>query len=188
MDSEAVKLLRYRLNELSPTRLPRLERDTLFDVMTMARVMEFQHQRGLPTDGCVGPATQRSLNAARSSESDPIGRCVLVDLIHSRLYAYESGFQKFYFDRIRGGSARNPSDRGVFKVYKRLRYHTSSLAPDSVGNMDFSLFYNKGEALHQGSPDSESFGCIHVRPTEAEQLFAWASSADLMVIVVKLTR
>ena len=184
---DAVKELQTQLNDSSTTRLPRLRLDTLFDVMTMARVMEYQHLRGLTTDGVVGPKTQRSLNAHRGRTSAPLGRCIVVDLINNQLYAYENGTEKFHFLRIKGGSASDPSDRGVFKVYKRLRDHTSSQFPEPRGNMNFSLFYNKGEALHQGPTSADSHGCIHVRPTEAEQLFNWAGQVDLMVIVAKLT-
>jgi lipoprotein-anchoring transpeptidase ErfK/SrfK len=188
MVDPAVKDLRARLNGASTTRLPRLALDTSFDIMTMARVMEYQSRRGLATDGVVGPKTHRSLNAQPNRPSAPLGRCVVVDLINNQLYAFESGAQQFHFLRIKGGSTTDPSDRGVFKVRRRLRYHTSSQFPEPPGNMDFSLFYNKGEALHQGPTTAESHGCIHVRPVEAEQLFNWAGQVDLMVIVVKLTR
>lgn len=140
---DAVKELQTQLNDSSTTRLPRLRLDTLFDVMTMARVMEYQHLRGLTTDGVVGPKTQRSLNAHRGRTSAPLGRCIVVDLINNQLYAYENGAEKFHFLRIKGGSASDPSDRGVFKVYKRLRDHTSSQFPEPRGNMNFSLFYNR---------------------------------------------
>jgi hypothetical protein len=42
--------------------------------------------------------------------------------------------------------------------------------------MDFSLFYHDGEALHQGGPNVQSHGCIHVPAPYAEQLFNWAAS------------
>jgi hypothetical protein len=83
MIGDEVKELRKQLNEASTTRLPRLALDTQFDPLTMARVMEFQHQMGTST---------------------------------------------------------------------------------------------------------ASHGCIHVKPSEAAQLFYWAGQVDLMVIVMKLTR
>ena len=52
----------------STTRLPRLPNDSLFDPITMARVMEFQHQVGITTDGIVGrrhaPAPEQRPHAA----------------------------------------------------------------------------------------------------------------------------
>ena len=154
----------------------------------MARVMEFQHQFGLTTDGIVGPNTRRVLNNHRRRSSPPLGRVVLVDLMNDRLRAFENGALKFDFQPIKGGSMTDPSTRGVFKVYKRLRHHASRQFPEPPGNMDYSLFHHKGDALHQGPPTAPTHGCIHVRPTEAAQLFSWASHIDLMVIVMKLTR
>ena len=50
--------------------------------------------------------------------------------------------------------------------------------------MNFSLFYNGVEALHQGPVTKESHGCIHVKDGEAERLFEWVGSNDVTVIVV----
>jgi lipoprotein-anchoring transpeptidase ErfK/SrfK len=50
--------------------------------------------------------------------------------------------------------------------------------------MDFSLFYHEGEALHQGDPSIQSHGCIHVPAPHAEQLFDWAGSTDIWVIII----
>jgi len=51
--------------------------------------------------------------------------------------------------------------------------------------MDFSLFYYNAEAIHQGPGSLASHGCIHVSPPHAEQLFNWAGSHDVLVVVVK---
>jgi hypothetical protein len=190
MIESSVTGLQAQLNLRSPTRLPRLTPDTLFDPLTMARVMEYQHHVHLTADGVVGPRTEGSLKAHRvhGAVPPPAGRCVVVDLINDRLRAYDSGALILEFMQVKGGSATDPSTRGVFKVYKRLRNHTSSKFPIPPGNMDFSLFYNRAEALHQGPPTIPSHGCIHVRPSQASQLFNWAGHHDLMVIVMKLTR
>jgi hypothetical protein len=81
----------------------------------------------------------------------PSGRCILVDLVNDRLRAFDNGLTKLDFRPIKGGARSDPSTRGVFKVFKRLRHHTSSKFPIPPGNMDFSLFYNGAEAIHQGS-------------------------------------
>ena len=56
--------------------------------------------------------------------------------------------------------------------------------PIPPGNMNLSLFYNGMQALHQGPVMKQSHGCIHVRDAEAERLFDWAGSNNVMVIVV----
>jgi hypothetical protein len=41
---------------------------------------------------------------------------------------------------------------------------------DLRGNMDFAVFYNKGEALHGGPIDVSSHGCVHVDWTDIKRL------------------
>lgn len=195
----AVGALQTQLNSAGETRLPRLVVDEDFGSLTMARVMEFQFHAKLGrsgTDGMVGPTTQGKLDATKASSPPPRGQVVVVDLINNRLRAFTSGRLDHDFRPIHGGSASDPSTRGVFKVFKAFRKHTSSKFPIPPGNMDFSLFYHGAEALHQGPPTVESHGCIHVEPTQAEKLFRWAGGTDktdgdpvndVMVIVLKLS-
>jgi L,D-transpeptidase catalytic domain len=76
------------------------------------------------------------------------------------------------------------STPGMFQMTsRRLRRHSSSEFPGK-DKMDFSLFYHEGEALHQGDPSIQSHGCIHVPAPHAEQLFDWASSTDIWVIII----
>src|SRR5262249_15075407 len=64
------KVLQRRLNEDSPTRLPRLSADGVYDVLTAARVMEFQHSHKLTADGVVG---EKTWEARKSSRADNTG-------------------------------------------------------------------------------------------------------------------
>src|SRR5262249_38159617 len=125
-----VETVQRKLNCLDPTRLPRLATDRDYGILTMARVMEFQSQQGLTTDGRVGPDTNRNLNGARISCTNapaPAGRCIVVDLIHNRLTAYLNGAMQVRVQAIRGGRPTAPSHRGVFQMTsRRLRHHTSS--------------------------------------------------------------
>ena len=42
--------------------------------------------------------------------------------------------------------------------------------------MDYSLFFTKwGHALHKGSIDNTSHGCIHVNHADIQLLFKWAT-------------
>lgn len=179
--------IQQQLNVASTTRLPRLNTDGAYGALTMGRVMEFQSQEKIGIDGAVGPETQRVLDAEKPVSAAPSGFCILVDLINNRLRAFQHGGLALDFKPIHGGSATDPSTRGVFKVFRRERFHTSSKFPIPPGNMDFALFYHGAEALHQGPPTVPSHGCIHVEPSQAEKLFNWAkASRDIMVIVLKL--
>jgi L,D-transpeptidase catalytic domain/Putative peptidoglycan binding domain len=185
----AVVDLQDHLDRAGGTRLPRLVGLGVFDALTMARVMEFQKQEGLATDGAVGPLTVKRLaKKAGKTSPAPLGRCIVVDLINEHLMVYENGRMAFGVRPIKGGAPTDPSTRGVFKVYKRLRHHTSSKYPYPPGNMDFALFFHGAEAIHQGPPTIPSHGCIHVAPSEAERIFNWARNFDIEVVVLKRTR
>jgi hypothetical protein len=186
--------LQALLNCSNKTRLPRLKADGDFGAFTKARVMEFQFQRLFDVDGVVGPQTYGGLATVpcpNPKAAKPQGRCILVNLIKNNMYVYLNGVLQFKVERIRGGTAVDPSTQGVFDIPKgkahRKESHTSSKYPEPPGNMDFSLFYLKsnGEAIHQGPSDEPSHGCIHVDAPHAERLFRWAGEHDVMAIVVK---
>jgi Putative peptidoglycan binding domain len=124
-----VRAIQDRLDAASGTRRPRLRGDSQFGPLTMGRVMEFQFQEGLNPDGDVGPATASRLAEGSGNNDLPSGRCILVDLVNDRLRAFDNGLTKLDFRTIKGGARSDPSTRGVFKVFKRLRHHTSSKSP-----------------------------------------------------------
>jgi hypothetical protein len=184
-ESLLISALKQSLNAVSASQMPRLkDLDTTFDVLMEARVMEFQHQEHLEVTGKVDPATLQRLRRRQAQCPAPRGRCVLVDLENKRLQAFNNGARDLDFAHVTGGSPDKPSTAGVFSVFKRLREHTSATYPDPPGNMNFSLFYNGDEALHQGPPNADSHGCIHVAPGDAEKLFDWAGAYPVTVIIL----
>jgi peptidoglycan hydrolase-like protein with peptidoglycan-binding domain len=187
MSGQEVRELQRRLNCSAPTRLPLQEIDGNFGVSTLARVMEFQFHQQIQTDGVCGPQTFGLLPGTSDVSVRPAGRCILVDLINSVLYAFQDGEQFMKSSPIHGGSPDNPSTRGVFPLTsRRLRHHTSSKFPTPPDNMQFAMFYNGGQAIHQGNPGKPSHGCIHVGPPDIERLFNWVGANDVLVIVTKL--
>jgi hypothetical protein len=183
-----VEQIQTALNFAGPTRLPRRSIDGQFAASTVARVMEFQFLNNLTVDGVVGPQTNGRLpqdGPGNNQQSDsPQGRSILVDLYDRELTAYDKGNDALQISPIAGGRPGFRSTSGVFEMTsRRLRRHSSSEFPGK-DNMDFSLFYHGAEAIHQGNPDVESHGCIHVGAPFAEQLFEWAGATDIWVIVV----
>jgi lipoprotein-anchoring transpeptidase ErfK/SrfK len=184
----AVEQIQTALNLGGLTRLPRLPVSGEFDALTAGRVMEFQSLNQLTPDGAVGPQTAAKLPQAGPGQNDPPappqGRSILVDLFNRRLTAYDRGTPALNISPIAGGRPGFRSTDGMFEMTKRrLRRHSSSEFPGK-DNMDFSLFYHEGEALHQGNPDVQSHGCIHVPAPHAEELFDWAGNTDIWVIVM----
>ena len=184
----AVEQLQAALNVAGLTRLPRLTVNSEFDALTVGRVMEFQFLNHLTVDGIVGPQTAAHLQSVESGQSDPPdppqGRSILVDLFNRQLAAYDHGEAALNISPIAGGRPGYRSTSGMFEMTdRRLRQHSSSEFPGK-DNMDFALFYHDGEALHQGNPEIQSHGCIHVPAPHAEQLFDWAGTTDIWVIVI----
>jgi hypothetical protein len=188
-----VEKLIHDLNRVSPTGLPLLSGDN-FDVMTMARVMEFQFYQNFPVDGVAGPKTLTLLRhlISRShilEDAKPDGRVIVVNLIAEPqwLTAFEDGKEIPGLARLRchGGSVEFPSRRGVFPLTSnRFPHHTSDIYPQPPDNMACSLFYTDAEAIHQGPADVPSHGCIHVGVGWAGKLFYWVGSSDVLVIVL----
>jgi len=187
-----VQQIQVALNFAGHTRLPRLPADGTFGPLTVGRVMEFQFRNGLKVDGVVGPITNAKLPQDGPGDNQQAesrnGRSILVNLFDRQLTAYENGNVALRISPIAGGRPGFLSSTGVFPMTsRRLRQHSSSEFPSSGGkrNMDFSLFYHGGEAIHQGDPNTPSHGCIHVAPPFAEQLFGWAGRTDIWVIVMR---
>ena len=91
-----------------------------------------------------------------------------------------------------GASASGADDfktpSGIYREKNKKRYHMSSKYPssDGVNNMDWSIFFtNQGHALHQGSTDWMSHGCIHIDPKEIQTLFHWAHTGTKIIITRK---
>jgi lipoprotein-anchoring transpeptidase ErfK/SrfK len=183
-----VEQIQTALNFAGPSRLPRLPIDGQFGALTVARVMEFQSLNNLAVDGVVGPQTNGKLpqdGPGTNQQPDPAqGRSILANLYDRELTAYENGSTALHISPISGGRPGYRSTPGVFEMTsRRLRRHSSSEFPGK-DNMDFSLFYHGGEAIHQGDPNVKSHGCIHVPAPFAEQLFDWAGNTDIWVVVI----
>jgi len=61
----------------------------------------------------------------------------------------------------------------------------SNAYPDESGvnNMDYSLFFTKfGHALHKGSTNWMSRGCIHIDEKDIAPIFKWATHNTKIVI------
>jgi hypothetical protein len=153
-----VEKLISALNQVNPTRLPRLSGRS-FDELTMARLMEFRFYMGLTTDGVAGPTTLsriQRLSARSSREALPFGRAIVVNLIREvglirkprqELAAHEDEKINFIMAQIpcHGGSVDHPTSRGVFQMRsERYVHHTMCKISRPPGQHAILAF------LHQG--------------------------------------
>ena len=94
-----------------------------------------------------------------------------------RFYAVDRDGTVWLSGGISSGEEVGHTPSGVWKVLSKKRFYTSKKYPEPHGsnNMNYSLFFTKwGHALHEGSIDYTSHGCIHVDKRDIPSLFKWA--------------
>ena len=102
-----------------------------------------------------------------------------------RFYAVDRDGTVWLSGGISSGEEIGYTPSGVWRVLHKKRFHTSSKypEPDGSNNMDYSLFFTKwGHALHKGSINNTSHGCIHVEENNIRRLFAWARNGVPVLI------
>jgi len=102
-----------------------------------------------------------------------------------RFYAVDRDGTVWWSGPVTSGATEFRSPSGIFTIIQKKRYHMSTLFPDESGvnNMDYMMkFTNGGHALHQGSVDWMSHGCIHIDPRDVPVIYHWATFNTRVVI------
>ena len=102
-----------------------------------------------------------------------------------RFYAVDSDGTVWWSGAVTSGAPEFRSPSGVFPIIQKKRYHMSSAFPDESGvnNMDYMMkFTRNGHALHKGSVDWMSHGCIHISPRDVPVIYRWAKHGMKVVI------
>lgn len=89
---------------------------------------------------------------------------------------------------ISSGAKGYETPSGIFNIFRKERFYMSKSYPDpsGVNNMDFSLWFTqRGHAIHMGSDDKMSHGCIHVGEKGAATMFNWAQKNKTKVVVTR---
>ena len=102
-----------------------------------------------------------------------------------RFYAVDSDGTVWWSGAVTSGADEFRSPSGVFPIIQKKRYHMSTLFPDESGenNMNYMMkFTNGGHALHEGSVDWMSHGCIHIDPKDVPAIYKWSTFKTKVVI------
>ncbi|MDQ7085019.1 MAG: L,D-transpeptidase [Sulfurovum sp.] len=102
-----------------------------------------------------------------------------------RFYAVDSDGTVWLTGAITSGTLEFKTPSGIFPVIHKKRYHMSTLYPEASGinNMDYMMkFTRQGHALHQGSVDWLSHGCIHIDPKDVPVLYNWCTYKTKVII------
>jgi len=102
-----------------------------------------------------------------------------------RFYAVDRDGTVWLSGAVTSGAPQFRSPSGVFHIIQKERHHMSNRYPDESGvnNMDFMMKFTRfGHALHKGSVDWMSHGCIHISPKDVAVLYRWAQQGMPVVI------
>ena len=102
-----------------------------------------------------------------------------------RFYAVDSDGTVWWSGAVTSGAPEFRSPSGVFPIIQKKRYHMSAAFPDESGvnNMNHMMkFTNRGHALHEGSVNWMSHGCIHIDPKDVPAIYKWSTCKTKVVI------
>jgi len=102
-----------------------------------------------------------------------------------RFYAVDKDGTIWWSGGVTSGAPAFRSPSGVFPLIEKKRHYSSKEFPseDGENNMDFMMKFTPfGHALHQGSVDSMSHGCIHLDPRDVPIMYKWSKLRMAIVI------
>jgi len=102
-----------------------------------------------------------------------------------RFYAVDEDGTTWWSGTVTSGAKKYRSPSGIFPIIQKKRYHMSSESPNpsGVNNMDYMMkFTNGGHALHKGSVNWMSHGCIHLSDDDVPIIFKWANKKTKIII------
>jgi len=105
-----------------------------------------------------------------------------------RFYAVDRDGVVWWTGIITSGADDYKTPSGIYTVLRKKRYHMSRAYPEEngVNNMDFSIFFtNRGHALHMGSVNWMSHGCIHIAPKDIPVIYHWAKVGDTKIVITR---
>jgi lipoprotein-anchoring transpeptidase ErfK/SrfK len=102
-----------------------------------------------------------------------------------RFYAVDVDGTVWWSGPVTSGTPEFRSPSGIFNIIQKKRYHMSNTFPDESGinNMDYMMkFTRRGHALHKGSVNWLSHGCIHIDPKDVPALYKWSNHKTKVII------
>ncbi|WP_457605688.1 L,D-transpeptidase [Nitratifractor sp.] len=105
-----------------------------------------------------------------------------------RFYAVDRDGVVWWSGPLTSGADDYKTPSGIYPVLYKKRYYMSKRYPEPSGinNMDYSIFFtHQGHALHKGSVDWMSHGCIHIDPRDIPTLFRWAKPGRTRIVVTR---
>ena len=105
-----------------------------------------------------------------------------------RFYAVDRDGIVWWSGIITSGADDYKTPSGIYTVLRKAPRYMSKAYPDEdgVNNMDFAIFFTeKGHALHMGSVNWMSHGCIHIAPKDIPVIYHWAKIGDTKIVITR---
>jgi lipoprotein-anchoring transpeptidase ErfK/SrfK len=115
-----------------------------------------------------------------STPCSPAARAC-VDLSTQQAWLAQNGVLVYGPVQVRTGKASAPTDPGTFRVTWKDLNHRSKEFNDAP--MPYSVFFNGGDALHEGSLTVPSNGCVHLSPSAARTFYYTLKVGDEVQVV-----
>jgi lipoprotein-anchoring transpeptidase ErfK/SrfK len=104
-----------------------------------------------------------------------------VDLSTQRAWLTHNGIVDYGPVPVKTGRPSAPTDPGTFRVTFKDLHHRSSVFNNAP--MPYSVFFNGGDAFHEGSLSVPSHGCVHLSHGAAATFFAKLQPGDQVQVV-----
>ncbi|MFC0431703.1 L,D-transpeptidase [Kutzneria buriramensis] len=130
--------------------------------------------------GCAVCALATPALAAPSAPCSAAARAC-VDLSTHQAWLMRGGAVTYGPVPAMPGMASAPTDPGTFRVTFKDLHHRSTIFNNAP--MPYSVFFNGGDAFHEGSLSVPSHGCVHLAHTAAAEFYADLQPGDVVQVV-----
>ncbi|AHH99456.1 L,D-transpeptidase [Kutzneria viridogrisea] len=124
-------------------------------------------------------ATPALASAARTPCDTAARACV--DLNTQQAWLQHNGIIDYGPVPVRTGRPEAPTDPGTFRVTFKDLHHVSTIFNNAP--MPYSVFFNGGDAFHEGSLTDPSHGCVHLSTAAAQTFFSTLQPSDEVQVV-----
>jgi hypothetical protein len=148
--------------------------------MTSARRLSTAAAIGVAAAGCAAWMVASPAQAAAASTPCSAAARACVDLSTQQAWLMHDGVVDYGPVSVKTGRASAPTDPGTFHVTYKDLHHVSSVydAP-----MPYSVFFNGGDAFHEGSLVESSHGCVHLSRGAAATFYDTLHTGDEVQVV-----
>jgi L,D-transpeptidase catalytic domain len=136
---------------------------------------------GLLAAAALLPAGTTPASAAPSGAPCIAAAQACVDLSTQQAWLMRGGTVSYGPVPVATGQASAPTDPGTFRVLWKDLHHRSSIFHNAP--MPYSVFFNGGDAFHEGSVTVSSHGCVHLAHLDAQAFYNTLHVGDVVQVV-----